>query len=138
MAETFVTVQLEGFAELAERLKNLPDDVRDKTVRAAVTSGAKTIRDEAKRRVPVRTGTLRDSIAVRADRKKPDEIRVKVRLRSKGFHGRFLEFGTVKMRARPFVRPAFDAKRDDVLETIKDALVKRLRREERKIAKGIK
>lgn len=38
------------------------------------------------------------------------------------WYWRFLEFGTSKMAARPFLRPAFDTKKEDAARTIKDAL----------------
>ena len=38
------------------------------------------------------------------------------------FYGYFWEFGTVKLPARPFVRPAFDAHQDETLARIASSL----------------
>jgi HK97 gp10 family phage protein len=38
------------------------------------------------------------------------------------FYGKFLEYGTSKMTARPFLGPARAESRKEVLETIKQAL----------------
>lgn len=38
------------------------------------------------------------------------------------FYWRFVEFGTAKMAARPFLRPAFEATKIEAAERIKDAL----------------
>jgi HK97 gp10 family phage protein len=38
------------------------------------------------------------------------------------FYGYFWEFGTVKLTARPFMRPAFDAHQDESLARIGDSL----------------
>ena len=37
----------------------------------------------------------------------------------KAFYGRFLEFGTVKMAAKPFIRPAYDTKKAAALQASK-------------------
>jgi HK97 gp10 family phage protein len=39
-----------------------------------------------------------------------------------GFYGYFLEFGTKRMRARPFVRPAFDRSQAALLDTVANAV----------------
>ncbi|CCD29896.1 Phage protein, HK97 gp10 family [Candidatus Glomeribacter gigasporarum BEG34] len=42
------------------------------------------------------------------------------------FYWRFVEFGTVKMAARPFLRPAFETKKQQAADTIKAQLRKRI------------
>ena len=53
-------------------------------------------------------GQLRDSLALKVLRSSPDHATAAVGPGPNGFYGRFLEYGTVKMAARPFLRPAFD------------------------------
>jgi len=48
------------------------------------------------------------------------------------YYWRFVEFGTAKMAARPFMRPAFEAKKGDALEAIKGRLADRIKTYERK------
>lgn len=50
------------------------------------------------------------------------------------FYWRFVEFGTSKMAARPFLRPAFEAKKIDAAERIKDALREGIEKEAAKVA----
>ena len=50
------------------------------------------------------------------------------------FYWRFVEFGTSKMRAFPFLRPAFDAKKIEAAERIKDALRQGIETEAAKLA----
>lgn len=57
---------------------------------------------EARNRVPVRTGHLRDSIGLIMWN--PDEMRIIAG--TPCYYAHFVEFGTVKMRARPFWCPA--------------------------------
>ena len=62
MAE--LTFEIRGGAELQARLRELPVKIERNVLRAAIRAGAKVFQDEARRRVPVRTGRLRDNIRV--------------------------------------------------------------------------
>ena len=50
------------------------------------------------------------------------------------FYARFVEFGTVKMAARPFLRPAFEAKKGEAVDAIKVYLERRIPAEVAKLA----
>ena len=52
------------------------------------------------------------------------------------FYWRFVEFGTVNMAARPFMRPAFEAKKYEAVEAIRRYLAERIAREAEKLKKG--
>lgn len=52
------------------------------------------------------------------------------------YYWRFVEFGTSKMAARPFLRPAFEAKKLAAIDAIKDYLAQRIPREVDKLKKG--
>jgi len=78
--------------------QNLLGRVRDRLFPASarrIDRVKARIRDEAKLRAPVRTGYLRDSIAVTAD-----GVVVAAP------YARYPEFGTRYMAARPYLRPA--------------------------------
>lgn len=67
-----VAFRIEGAKELDDLLKQLPGRTAGRIGSNALRAGARVIRDEAKRVVPVDTGDLRDSIKVitgRADRR---------------------------------------------------------------------
>ena len=49
------------------------------------------------------------------------------------FYWRFVEFGTSKMQARPFLRPAFEAKKFEAATTIKQKLKVRIELEAEKL-----
>jgi HK97 gp10 family phage protein len=61
---------------------------------------------------------------LRAKGASAETIAAKAREADDPFYWRFAEFGTSKQRATPFIRPAFEAKKQDAL----DALAARLKR----------
>ena len=109
-----------GFKELDDDFKLLSNAEQRKVSRKAVRAGAVVFRDAVRANAPVRSGVLKRSISV-------DTVRgsatagvkfKKVLVKKKGKKGKhktmpyywyFLEHGTSKMPAQPFVRPAFDA-----------------------------
>lgn len=135
-----VDFELKGTAELERLLRELGPKVARQAGRQALRAGARIIRDEAKRLVPVRTGTLRRAITVRARRvRRSDALGVSITVRQltppaggrrkpvpANVYANFVEFGTAKAAAHPFLRPAFDAKSDDALRemirVIRDAI----------------
>ena len=93
------------------------------------------------------TGNLRDSITVGAKLKKSQSrshtkagavevfIGAAVGDRKKGYHAHLVEFGTSKMAAQPFLRPAWDATKDKVLASISDEIWKALAKSAKTLAR---
>ena len=152
MAE-FESVQVQGLDQLAKALRELPQRVARNGMRAAVYAGAKVIRDEAKLQAPVATGnlgpnqpppgTLKRSVIMKQipelsgaqkqtffvtvrHGKKYRKQGKKGNLSQDAWYWRFVEFGTVKMSARPFLRPAFDMKKHEAVTAIKTRLAQRI------------
>lgn len=87
---------------------------------AAVTSGGLLIENEAKLQCPVRTGTLRRSIHTDVESESPDRVTARV---SPGVdYGVYVELGTRKMPAQPYLRPAFESQKDAAVQEIQNAL----------------
>lgn len=53
------------------------------------------------------------------------------------FYWMFVEFGTAKMRAQPFLRPAFEAKKEQAVQKAIDAIRDRVQRELQKHARSL-
>lgn len=87
-------------------------------VEAAVEVGAHGIVEEAQSRVPVSSGKLRDAIHV--DRQ-ADGVHV-VAGDMDAWYGHLVEHGTARTPPRPFLVPAFESKRDDLLTEVRAAL----------------
>jgi len=66
----------------------------------------------ARQSVPVKSGKLRNSIRVvrlHGDPKLDVRVYAGNRLKDGAFYAHMVEYGTVKMKARPFLRPALNA-----------------------------
>jgi HK97 gp10 family phage protein len=110
-----------GLEHLAERVQA--------AVRPAAQAGAQVLYDDVRARVPQDTGLLHSAIYQAFADGESTEERVTYRVswnRSKAWYGRLVEFGTVKMAARPFIRPAFDAAHKRALEAAQRKFIDRV------------
>lgn len=130
MAISFISMK--GAKELDLKLSSLPLKVSKKIAMTALRSGGKIIMERAKMLCPVVTGFLQKSIKVRVPRRKKrneavilvgiDSVPMGGRMGGKAFYGAFVEFGWGTKAADPFMRPAFDGTRTEVVETISNDL----------------
>ena len=108
-------IELLGMDELLARLARTNTNV-DVVREKALKKGAGIIRDEIEARTPVRTGNLKDNIIIGEVKGQGSKQYVDVGpSKGQGFYGKYLEFGTVKMAARPFIEPSFLAKRKEAM-----------------------
>lgn len=113
-------------AKLADILRDFGEEAVQ-GMKDALAKGAGDIAADARKRVPVRTGTLRDSIHTKAN-KDGTRIRIIADARNPKDHvpyGKILEFSP--KQNRPFLYPAFDAHVRDIREQIKAAIRKAAR-----------
>lgn len=136
-----VSVKVDGLRELGERMKGLKEDVNTRIARAATAAGAVVIRNAAQQKVPVDTGNLKKNIIVKRLPKGESSLtsehivtvrqgKLTKKQKDKGlqdaYYGKFVEYGTAKMPARPYMRPAFDQNKEKAVQAIKDRIEKRL------------
>jgi HK97 gp10 family phage protein len=148
MADVTVT----GLKELADAMRDLPTRIGRNVLRGATNAGASVIKKDAVARAPVYAGDdpradpgrlhralyqkqIRDQsndlkqvfyVGVRSGKDQQKVKRGKKVSNLDAFYWRFVEFGTSKMSARPFLRPAFEAKKMEAVEAIKTYLAKRI------------
>lgn len=157
----YKSVHIEGLRELTRALKELPDRVAKNGLRSAVYAGARVIQTEARQRAPVaekptrpnqpKPGTLRRAIIMKHLREQSGRHRQvfaitvrrgkkyrnqgkKKNLSQDAWYWHFIEFGTIKMAARPFLRPALESKRLAAVAAIKDKLADRIQQEANRLA----
>lgn len=149
-----VTVEIKGLRELQVALRQLPQKLERRVLNSALGFGGRLIANEAKARAPVDTGNVRRNIRARSARPMDGHTATVIvgvrrltkrqiaRLRARSsrqssisdpWYWRHLEFGTSKMAPRPFLRPAFEAKKVEAAYTIKDALARRIEKEAEKL-----
>lgn len=126
-------VELEGQEELRAALNRF-DIAAIRASKTVVGQSALEIEREAKMRAPVRAFVPEYPISAAKAAQAPGSNvrdRIKTILRDAGmtatigtgyFVARFVEFGTRKMSARPFLGPAFEIMRPKYLTRLRDAL----------------
>lgn len=147
-----VRVQLLGADELNSAIQRLPRELADKVYLQALRKGANLVRDKAKERAPYgrdfskraftrsKKGTSRTELF-----KLRDQVKVTVTLKTgvsfamavhigAAYWGMFQEFGTSKMSAHPWFRPAWDASGEDALTIIGESLGKGIERTAERLA----
>ena len=147
-----LSVRLDGVEDLKVALADGSKQIRTRAVRNALREAGKVIQAAARAAAPVlkvptsrrNAGTVKKNILVRASkfaRQAGDEgvyinvrgIRGKARVKKLGrggarnpndpYYWQFLEFGTRKMAARPFLRPAATSKGLEAIRMFMEAVV---------------
>lgn len=116
---------LSGIEDFIDQLSALDKKLRNQILRKALRDAAKGVAREAKANAPEDTGAMADSTKVRSGRRKKDTISVQVIV--EGGHGDepvplHIEAGTVRLAARPFLRPALEDRKDDIRQTVLHAI----------------
>ena len=160
-----VEMQIDGLRELQAALKALPVQLQRGPTRSALMSGAKITRVKAKATAAWQddTGFLREAIVSfpvkKNEHEYTDQVRIGVKRRrvkrpSKKFkaaaarrqrrqkkkivtpyYWRYLEFGTSRMAARPFMRPAFESTKSAAARRITERLRQGVEEAAQKVAK---
>ena len=150
------TVRIDGLKELSKKLKRLPEKVRNKHLRATVREGAKVVLYGAIHNAPKDTGQLAGSLGIAVSKGRKGVhgydylARIGVRYAEKdkqfsltggyiagkgsSYYWRFVEFGTEKMEERPFLAPAFEDNKRQILNIMIRRIRKGLAQEARKNA----
>jgi len=146
-----VTVKVEGLRELRAALQQLSQATQKNVLLRVLKRRAEPVAERARQLVPVRVGTLRQSIMVttRARGAKPAQVAFAAAMRAGATreeagaaaraanrnnpaagmaevfvastnrrYSHMVEFGTENMAAQPYLRPAWDALKQQVLDGI--------------------
>jgi HK97 gp10 family phage protein len=114
-----VYVKITGTERLARNMKVLTAEIKAR-VEAAITDQAENVATTARENCPVRTGALKRSIRVEVG-----DGGMFAAVKAGGMeapHAHLIEFGTRKMRARPYMVPALEQNKDAITRAIDDAI----------------
>jgi len=148
----------DGFKEIEALLSKLPDTLQEKVIEGAGRAAAASIAKEARALAPLDTGLLKKSIKVRKYKGKDPENKVrylvvatskvsgsssfdsalagagKIKWSATAYYAHMQEFGTSKMKAQPFMTPAFESKGAESTQVFIDYAKKRTEKELGKLA----
>lgn len=132
------------FSKIAAKLDIITKAAKE-GARPAAQAGAQVFYEEVKQRVPVSAkahstkgkkqtftpGTLRRAVYQAFADKESGDGKASYRIswnKSHAFYGRFVEFGTSRMAAKPFLRPAYDAARAKALQAVQERMAAEVRK----------
>lgn len=122
-------VSVRGGPELAAKLRRLSDEMAGTALEHAATAGALPVQNAAVKKAPFLTGTLRRSIHIETVRRSRTRADVAVgtdvpyaRRQEFGFSGADSLGRHYNQPAHPYLRPALDENKGNVVREIGDAL----------------
>jgi len=112
------SVEIQNVDKVLNYLSILEKKLQGKVIRTANREGAKVFLAEAKANAPKKTGTLKRSLKIKTPRAKSDRVSVMIGTGSgfssnfggSTFYGAFINFGTKKITANPFLTNAYKEK----------------------------
>jgi HK97 gp10 family phage protein len=121
-----VTATVQGLDQFLAQLEGLSSVAQSDIIRTAVMDGAYITEREAKRIVPVDTGNLKNSI-----RSEIDEVThsfVSAVTGTNVEYAPYVELGTSRQSAKPYLRPAQDTQVDQIKRAIETGVLREIAR----------
>lgn len=125
---------VKGLKELERKFKQLDKALQERTMENAVLSGALLVMNAAIQKCPRKSGNLVRSIHIGGHANLADTTGSDIGLGERGkeylellvgtdvAYAPYVEFGTKKQTAKPYLRPAFDEQQNKAKQEIQDAL----------------
>ena len=135
-SSNFIDISVLGSKKLSRKLNALENRVKSTVMRDAAKKAMEPVLSLAKQRAPVLTGLLRKhlKIAVYRGRGYAGAVvqtgtrkQMKIPAKAKFFYPAGVEYGTSKLRARPFLRSSLAAKRNVALGIMSKEIKRMLR-----------
>lgn len=136
MVTNTASFRINGIDELSKRIQAAPEDLQKRALRPAIRAGLQVIRDDAIRRAeridnPKTPTTIADNIHMKTFWRKGERamhgsvgVEGGARYRrgdkdaGKTTYWRFVETGTERSRARPFLRPALSQNTNEAMQAL--------------------
>nr|WP_269144114.1 HK97-gp10 family putative phage morphogenesis protein [Clostridium guangxiense] len=114
-------IELTGVDEILNRLQQMGENV-GRLENKALKNAAGPVLEDAKANVPIRTGKLKEGLKIGKIKNKDGVKYILVGVdrgdNSEIFYGKFIEFGTSKRAAHPFLQPAYEKNKNRIKEII--------------------
>lgn len=110
---------------LESAMEKYAEYVKTGVIRAGTQAAAQEFYDEAKMRVPVKSGTLKGAIYQVYSESKSGDGKATYHIswnKVKAPHGHLIEFGTSRQAAKPFLAPAYEAKKGEAYQAARDKM----------------
>lgn len=118
-------IELSGVDELLRKLQQMGANITE-LENKALKKAAEPVLQDAIANAPERTGNLKKGLKISGIKNRDGTKYVLVGIdrsvTSKIYYGKFIEFGTIKMSARPFLGPAYEKNKKEIMEEIKNTL----------------
>lgn len=127
-----MTMKVIGIEEVDKILSDIAPRHANNLMKATIHGVAGEIRDTAKKKAPKDEGTLKRAIKAKRRRSRPGKPVSEVRVehgndaRHDAFYWRFLEYGTIKHEAVPFINPSIEYVRTNMVNIIREQFGKKL------------
>lgn len=122
-----IKMEIKGFDELKKEFKRLKLDYDREFKKAIRTNGRKVLnatKDNFQKNYTMRTRKGLESIRLSV-REKNNDIKAEIIAGGgEAYYMPFLELGTSKLEAKPFMRPAIDDNREYIVNDVKQKLIK--------------
>jgi HK97 gp10 family phage protein len=119
-----MSLQMQGMSELMRSIQEMGRIIDSQVTKKALKKSAELVKDKIEETVPVRTGNLKRNIVI--SEIEDDKIHIGPDQQGDAFYGHFLEFGTSKAAAKPFMGPVFENNKDAIQETMTDVIKREL------------
>lgn len=115
-------VKFEGMEDLLAKITELGQK-GSRIENTALKTAGEYLAKEMKQEAPVRTGELRDSVKVSNVKTKQGQKYVEVGPdETTNWRAKFIEFGTSKMKADPFMSRAYTKSKEQIQDIIREVL----------------
>ena len=118
-------VKLEGMEELLTEMNKL-GEAGEKIEKTVLVKAGKKVQEAIIKEAPQRSGKLKKSIKVSRIKRLDGASFIEVYPSGAAYYSKFLEFGTSKMKADPFMSRGYEASKDEVENLIAEEIRKGL------------
>ena len=117
MAKISETLKVIGLGSLARKLDAVGKGVRNASTEAVINV-LERMKEDAEALVPYRTGKLWKSIDYEVYQVPSNIGPIVGELTANTDYAQYVEYGTSRMAARPFIRPAYEAHKHELMEEV--------------------